>query len=65
MQGGQDLLIDSERSSGQAAAPEASTTGFSSHVRRRRAGSAEQKERSTRRLQLRGEMCDNEERSDT
>ena len=43
---GAHLLRESERSREQAAAPEASTIGFSSHVRRRREGKAEQNDMS-------------------
>ncbi len=43
---GAHLLRESERSREQAAAPEASAIGFSSHVRRRREGKAEQNDTS-------------------
>jgi hypothetical protein len=51
---GVHLLRDRVRRRLHATTPDASATGFSSHVRRRREGRAAQNDRSARRLQLRG-----------
>jgi hypothetical protein len=49
---GRDLLRERDRRREQAAAPAASTIGFSSQVRRWREGKDEQKDRLVKRLQL-------------
>jgi hypothetical protein len=53
---GCDLLRDSDKRRKHAAAPDASTVGFSSHVRRWRKGSDEQNDRLVKRLQLQSKV---------
>jgi hypothetical protein len=62
---GANLLRDKVRRRLHATTPDASTTGFSSHVRKRREGRAVQNDRSARRLQLRGTVKRNHTHAST